>query len=183
MASNLWRAKDTLYLALGGLFLIAGALGILIGISYAFGWPYYSPSTLPVLGAFCTLTGIVPGVLFVFIGLRARRTEKDLVGFAAWVRTYRRVPLVDLARKLGKTPFETEKVLVQAVDRSLVRGFIDRQSDEFVLQEVVGSEIFVDRCPRCGASLQRRYFLGETVLCPFCNSVIVGPMPAPPRPP
>ena len=177
MASNLWRAKDTLYFTLGTLFLIAGAIGILIGVAYAYGWPRYDAVALPVLGGFCTLTGVVPGVLLLFMGLRAHRVEKDLVEFAAWVRTYRRVLLSDLAGKLGKAPYETEKILLQVVDRGLVRGFIDRQTNEFVLQEVVGSELFVDRCPRCGAALQRRYLPGETVVCPFCSSVIVGPAP------
>ena len=58
------------------------------------------------------------------------------------------------------------------VDRGLLKGFIDRDTDEFVLQEAVGQENFVDTCPRCGANLQRRFFRGETVTCPYCHTVI-----------
>ena len=177
MVEESWRKKDTRYFFLGALFLLTGLLGILLGVAYAFGWPYYDPGALPVFGTLCTIVGIAPGILFVFLAVKAGRLEKDLVEFSAWVKTYRRISLADLARKLGKTPFESEKLLVQVVDRGLVKGFIDRQTDEFVLQEVVGQEQFIERCPRCNGNLQRRFFLGETVRCPYCQSVIVGEPP------
>ena len=41
---------------------------------------------------------------------------------------------------------------------------IDRATEEFVLQEAVGQEQFIENCPRCGANVRRRYFLGETVV-------------------
>lgn len=175
MAEEAWRKKDTRYFVLAGLFLVGGILGILLGVAYTLGWPYYDPGSLPVFGTLCTITGIAPGILFLFLAVKARQVEKDLVEFSAWVKTYRRIGLGDLARKLGKPTYDAEKILIQVVDRGLVKGFIDRQTDEFVLQEAVGQELFIERCPRCAASLQRRYFAGETVLCPYCRSVIVSP--------
>lgn len=174
---GLWRAKDTVYLALAVLFFLTFALGVIIGVSYSLGYPRYDPGFLPIITATCVPTSLVPGVIFLYLGRRARETEKSLVEFAAWVKTYRRISMADLARKLGKAPYEAERVLIQVVDRGLVPGFIDRSTDEFVLQSAVGQEQFIDRCPRCNGNLQRRYFQGETVRCPYCQSVIVGPLP------
>ena len=177
MVEESWRKKDTRYFFLSGLFLITGILGILIGVAYALGWPSYDPSALPVFGTLCSIVGIAPGILFLFLGLKAHTLEAELIEFSAWIKTYRRISLADLSRKLGKPAFESEKLLVQVVDRGLVKGFIDRQSDEFILQEAVAQEQFIDRCPRCNANLQQRFLLGETVRCPYCHSVIVGPPP------
>lgn len=177
MANDSWRRKASGYFFLAALFLITGSLGILLGVAYRLGWPYYDPGALPVFGTLCTIVGIVPGVLFIVLGMKARRMEKELVEFSAWVKTYRRITLADLARKLGKPQLEAEKILVQVVDLGLVKGFIDRQTDEFILQEALGQEQFIDRCPRCNANLQRRFFKGETVRCPYCQSVIVGSQP------
>lgn len=172
---DLWRAKDTIYLALAALLFITFAIGVLIGVSYYFGYPRPDPGFLPIITAICIPTTLVPGLLLFVLGWRARAAEKSLVEFAAWVKTYRRISMADLARKLGKAPYEAEKVLIQVVDRGLVPGFIDRATDEFVLQAAVGQEQFIERCPRCNGSLQRRYFQGETVRCPYCQSVIVEP--------
>lgn len=130
-----------------------------------------------MFGTLCTIVGIAPGILFLILAVKARALEEALVEFSAWIKTYRRISLADLSRKLGKPAFESEKLLVQVVDRGLVKGFIDRQTEEFVLQEAVGQELFIDKCPRCNANLQQRFLVGETVKCPYCQSVIVGPPP------
>ncbi len=177
MPSSWWRVKGSLYLTLGILFLLAFALGIIIGISYYVGWPFYEPGNLALLAAVCTPTALVPGLLLVFVGIKARKKQQELVEFTAWIKTYRRIGLADLAAKLGKNQYDTEKILITTVDRGLIKGFIDRATNEFVLQEAVGQENFIDACPKCGANLRRRYFLGETVVCPYCQSVIVAPTP------
>lgn len=163
-----WRAKDTIYLVLGSLLLIGGIVGI-TAESVAEPSPSYRLWGLVLCGA----TGVVPGLLLLILGWKARQEEKLLVEFSTWVKTYRRVPMNDLARNLGKTRFETEKILVQAVDRGLVRGIIDRSTDEFVLQESVGQQIFVDKCPRCAAKVGRWFFPEERFVCPYCNQVIL----------
>ncbi len=65
--------------------------------------------------------------------------------------------------------------MLDCVEKGLIRGFIDRSTDEFVLQEAAGVEHFVANCPGCSNSLQRRYLDGETVKCPYCGTVIAGP--------
>ncbi len=177
MPSSWWRVKGSLYLTLGVLLLLAFALGILIGVSYYVGWPYYAPGNLTLFAALCTPTALLPGLLLLFLGRKARKNEKDLVEFTAWIKTYRRIGLADLAAKLGKNQVDAEKLLIRSVDQGLLKGFIDRATNEFVLQEAVGQENFIDACPKCGANLRKRYFLGETVVCPYCQSVVVAPPP------
>ncbi|TLZ76709.1 MAG: hypothetical protein E6K11_10830 [Methanobacteriota archaeon] len=179
MATSWWRVKGSLYIALGILGLLLFAVGIIIGVSYYVGWPYYEPANLPIFAALCTPTALVPGILFLFLGRKANRREKELIEFSSWVKTYRRISLAELARKLGKQEIEAEKVLIEVVDRGLVPGFIDRSTNEFILQAAVGQELFIETCPRCHGNLQRRYFQGETVRCPYCQSVISAPPPRP----
>ncbi len=180
MPKSWWRVKGSLYLFLAVVLLITFALGIHIGVSYYFGVPYYAPETLALLAALCTSTALVPGLLSLVLGQKAKAREKALVDFSSWVRTHHRIKLDDIARKLGKPTFDAEKVLVEVADRGLVKGFIDRATDEFVLHEAVGQDVYVETCPRCGANLQKRFFKGETVQCPSCHSVISGPPTAPP---
>lgn len=171
-----WRTKDSVYLFFGALLFLVGILGLFGAAGYQASVPQtdpnYNPNVLPIVGGLCALGGVLPGALLLFLGFRARRREGELVEFAAWVHTYRRIGFVDLARKLKKTPTDTEKILVEVADRGLVRGFIDRATNEFVIQEAIGQEVFIDHCPRCGASVQQRYLVGETIRCPYCTSVI-----------
>ncbi len=182
MPTQLWKVKGRFYLTLGILFLLLFAIGVIIGVSYYYGIPYYEPSNLPLITVVCIPTALVPGIVLVILGRRASLKEKELIEFTAWVKTYRRISLADLAAKLGKPQMEAEQLLVTVVDRGLLKGFIDRSTDEFVLQDAVGQESFVDTCPRCGANLQKRFFLGETVTCPYCQAVIAGKMPKPQGP-
>src|SRR5256712_4008325 len=179
MATSWWRVKGSLYIALGSLGLSLLGVEIIMGVSYYVGWPYYEPANLPIFAALCTPTALVPGILFLFLGRKANRREKELIEFSSWVKTYRRISLAELARKLGKQEIEAEKVLIEVVDRGLVPGFIDRSTNAFILQAAVGQELVIETCPRRHGHLQRRYFPGETVRGPDCQSVI---SPPPPRP-
>jgi hypothetical protein len=162
-----WRYKDTAYLVLGVLLLIGGVLGITA--ETVAGSPAYFVWGLVLCGG----AGVAPGLVLLVLGWKARIEEKQLVEFSSWVRTYRRIPMNDLAKNLGKTRFETEKILAKTVDRGLAHGVIDRSTDEFVLQESIGQSIFVENCPRCGAHIGRWFFPEERFVCQYCNQVIL----------
>jgi hypothetical protein len=121
----------------------------------------------------CAITGIVPGAVLLVLGWRAHLEEQSLVEFSAWIKTYRRIPLNDLAKNLGKTRFETERILARAVDRGLVGGIVDRTTDEFVVKESIGQQIFVDRCPHCGARVHRWFLPEDRLICSYCNQPIL----------
>src|SRR2546428_5262712 len=117
MPTSWWRAKGSLYIALGILGLLLFAVGIIIGVSYYVGWPYYEPANLPIFAALCTPTALVPGILFLFLGRKANRRAQELIEFSSWVKTYRRISLAELARKLAKQEIEPGKGRTELHDR------------------------------------------------------------------
>lgn len=169
------KGRATFLFGLGIVLLIVGAVFLAVGVEEAVtgsagvGVPFLYEVT-----ALCIPTTIVPGLVLLFYGWKGRRQGQDMATFAAWVQTYRRISMKELANKLGKPPQKTERIMLECVEKGLVRGFIDRSTDEFVLQEAAGVEHFVALCPGCGNSLQRRYLDGETVQCPYCGTVIAG---------
>ena len=70
-----------------------------------------------------------------------------LTEFATWMKTYRRISLDDLAKKLGTTPMQTERTLAQAIERGLLKGVVDRSTDEFVVQRTEAQQICIRTCP------------------------------------
>jgi hypothetical protein len=166
--SRVWRHKDTLFLGLGSLLLIGGILGLTV-----IGTSQREPDYVLFGSVLCSATGIVPGAILLLLGWRARKEERSLVAFSAWIKTYRRIPMNDLAKNLGKTRFETEQVLAMAVDRDLVQGIVDRTTDEFVVKESIGQQIFVEQCPHCGAKIHRWFLPEDRLVCAHCSQPIL----------
>src|SRR5437879_13915354 len=84
MATSWWRVKGSLYIALGILGLLLFAVGIIIGVSYYFGWPYYEPANLPIFAALSTPTALVPTSLFLFLGSETNRRKKERIKCTSW---------------------------------------------------------------------------------------------------
>jgi DNA-directed RNA polymerase subunit RPC12/RpoP len=81
-----------------------------------------------------------------------------------------------MAQRIGKTRYETEKLLGEAIEGEFVKGVIDRTSDEFVVQErETEQEHFVGACPNCGGRVDALYFPEEHVTCPYCERVVLAP--------
>ena len=171
-----WKTKSWVYVVGGSLLAMLGAFGMIGAYAYDSVTPHnspsYEPSLLPGLTAMCGLLGVLPGFILIYLGMRARGKSQSLVEFSSWVRTYRRIGLTDLAHKLGKSEMETERILADAIDKQLVYGFIDRQTNEFVAWESSLTQVMVPQCPNCNAAIGRLYLAGETILCPYCKSVI-----------
>lgn len=162
-----WRYKDTAYLLLGSILLILGVLGVTATLTSV------RPDLLVWGFVLCSTTGVAPGTILIVLGWRLRKEERYLVEFSSWIKTYRRIPMSDLAKNLGKTRFETEKILAQAVDRQLVSGIVDRSTDEFVVRESIGQQIFVEMCPHCAARINRWFLPEDRFVCTYCNQPIL----------
>ena len=127
----------------------------------------------------CVVIGIAPSTIVLLYGVYRWSVERHLRALAAMAQTYRRIKLDEFARRAGRTRLETERQLAKAVDHGYVKGFVDRTSDEFVVQEAVAQQVYVATCPTCGARVDRWAFPEERFPCPYCSAGILIPAASP----
>ncbi len=154
----------TTLLAIGGFVLGFGLIVVLLTFSFT-----------PILAYICIPGGVLPGAIAVLFGVVEWHREKALKEFATWLQTYRRIRMDELARKVGKTPMEAERLLNRAIELKYVAGVVDRSTDEFVLAEAEKQQVFVERCPHCGGVVNRWAFPEERFPCPYCNVAVEVP--------
>src|SRR5207302_153186 len=148
--SSLLDLDPIAYFAVGGFALFFGLFFVVL---------LYD---IPLFLFLCGPITIIPGVIAIAIGVRQWRRERTVVEFASWAKSQRRIKMDVMAQRLGKTRFETEKLLGEALDDGLVKGVIDRSADEFVVQDRdAGQEHFVGECPNCGGNVDMWYFPEE----------------------
>lgn len=151
------------YLTMGGFVLVFALMTLAL------------TGFLSFLVWFCVFGGIVPSSIVVLYGVYRWSVERHLRALAAMAKTYRRLKLDEFARRAGRTRLETERQLAKAVDHGYVKGFMDRTSDEFVVQEAVGQQVYIATCPTCGARVDRWAFPEERFPCPYCSAGILIP--------
>ncbi len=139
--SSLLDLDPIAYFAMGGFALFFGLFFLVL--------LYDIPLFLYVCGPIT----VIPGVIAIAVGLRQWRRERSVVEFASWLRSQRRIPMDVMAQRLGKTRFETEKLLGKALGEGLVKGAI-------------------------GGNVDRWYFREERVTCPYCERALVLPVDA-----
>jgi hypothetical protein len=164
--SSLLDLDPIAYFAMGGFALFFGL--------FFFVLLYDIPLFLYVCGPIT----VIPGVIAIAVGVRQWRRERAVVEFANWLTSQRRIPMDVMAQRLGKTRFETEKLLGKALSEGLVKGAIDRTTDEFVSHDAVKQEHFVGTCPNCGGNVDAWYFPEERVTCPYCERALALPADA-----
>ncbi len=130
---------------------------------------------IPLFLYVCGPITVIPGVIAIAVGVRQWRRERTVVEFANWAKSQRRIKMDLMAQRLGKTRYEPEKLLGKALNEGLVKGAIDRTTDEFVSQDAVKQEHFVGTCPNCGGNVDAWYFPEERVACPYCQRVVTVP--------
>jgi len=128
---------------------------------------------IPLFLYLCGPITVIPGVVAIALGIRQWRRERAVVDFADWIKSQRRIKMDVMASRIGKSRYETEKLLGEAIDAKLVKGVIDRSADEFVLQEeTTGQQVFVAKCPNCGGDVNRWAFPEEVWTCPYCERAV-----------
>jgi len=163
-ASKLMRFDAIVYFAFGGFAMFFGLFFLV------FLWD------VPALIYLCGPITIIPGVVSILLGVRQWRHEHVVIEFATWAKSQRRIKMDVMAQRIGKTRYETEKLLGEAIDTGLVKGVIDRSADEFVAQDGdEGRAHFVGPCPNCRGNVDTWYFPEERVTCPYCERSV--PMP------
>src|SRR5438093_10737627 len=111
---------------------------------------------IPLFLYVCGPITVIPGVIAIAVGVRQWRRERTVVEFANWAKSQRRIKMDLMAQRLGKTRFETEKLLGKALNEGLVKGAIDRTTDEFVSQDALKQESTSSARARTAAATSTR---------------------------
>ncbi len=159
-------------LAAGGFVLVLALIVIFMTISLT-----------PMLAYICIPGGVLPAAIALLFGVIEWHREKPLKEFAAWVQTYRRIRMDDLARKVGKTPMEAERLLSHAIELHYVAGVVDRATDKFVLASAEKQQVFVERGAHCGGVVNPWAFPEERFPCPYCSVAVEAPSATTSAPP
>lgn len=133
----------------------------------------------PILMYICIPGGVLPAAVALGFGGIEWHREKQLQEFATFLQTYRRIRMDELARKIGKTEMETDRLLTRAIELKYVDGVVDRATGEFVLASAEKQQVFVERCPHCGGVVNRWAFPEERFPCPYCDVAVEVPAAAP----
>ncbi len=168
--SGWWKKKGTVSLVLGRVWLAGGALGVASGLSVLAMDPGSAAGV--TVAAFCGALGVAPGLILTIYGVMQRKHVRALEEFTAILDSYRRADPRRLAKELGVTLVEVQRLFKEASALRLTRAYIDRATGEFVLYDAADVEQFVDACPGCGAKIQRWVFPDDTFTCPYCGTDI-----------
>lgn len=147
----------------GCFFLLMGFILMTVGFDSS-AWKLFLLVLAPL--------ALVPGIILMALGLRKRTQAKDLENLANLLKTYRRIKVRKIAEKMGVTEFEVEKRIAICVEKGLVKGYIDRSTEEFFTEESLGQIIPQAGCPKCGAPPERIILVGETAKCGNCGAAI-----------
>jgi hypothetical protein len=128
--------------------------------------------------ALCTATMLVPGIILFAMGRKIRREEEETTKIASYLQSFRRIKTSDVAKKLGKTEYEAEQLIIKCIQKGLIVGYFDRATGEFFTYQSMFQEVGrPDKCPNCGASMYTRVLTGEDAVCNYCGTHFT------PRPP
>ncbi|PKL35113.1 MAG: hypothetical protein CVV44_23105 [Spirochaetae bacterium HGW-Spirochaetae-1] len=162
--------KDSILKFIGYTLIIFGIFMLAAGIGMMFDPDPTDRMNGPSI-AVISMAFAAPGILLVYLGIRAGKDEILLKSVAALARTHRRITTADLAEKL-RIPIHTcEKLIARAITDRLLKGNFDRTTGEFYTDEAAAQTVEMRYCPSCGAPLGRVYLQGETVRCENCGTV------------
>jgi hypothetical protein len=165
--SSILELPSIAYFAIGGFAMFFGLFFLV------FLWD------VPELVYMCGPITIIPGTVSILLGVRQWRHERVVVEFATWTKSQRRIKLDVMAQRIGKSRYDTERLLGEAIDTGLVKGVIDRTADEFVAQDGdEGRAHFVGPCQNCGGNVDAWFFPEERVTCPYCQRAVTLPSAA-----
>lgn len=167
--------RDDLYRWIGAILIVLGIFFDLIGIMSVTIIPSEEGGSdfgmgMAVVGL-CTVIFLIPGIILFVWGYKLGQKEKELEKLAGYLKSYRRIKISDVAKKLGKSEYETEQLIAKIVEDGLIKGYVDRTSGEFFTHQSLFHEVDrPDKCPNCGASMYTRVLSGENAVCDYCGA-------------
>jgi hypothetical protein len=165
-------------LILGILIILGSIFLVIIGISFmtgggteeseednqSFGMTYLICSIpMFIISILCIVYGV--------LGLTVNRRRKNMVSM---LNMHRRIKMDDLAKKVGKPYAVVQKDLLFCIEKKWVKGYIDRETDEFFLEGSLQQSSLPVKCGQCGSMSTKVIMHGEVRKCEFCDSPIGG---------
>lgn len=163
--------KDNILKFLGFTLLFMGIFILLVGIGMTFDPDPKDSSVGPPI-AIVSFVFSLPGFILIRLGKKAQVKEEKVKAVANIIKSYRRIKLESISEKLAIPVLEVEQHLSAALSARLIRGFIDRTTDEFVAEGAREKDIAVKYCSSCGAPLEKVYLEGETIKCKSCGTIL-----------
>lgn len=163
--------QDTVKKTLGLVLIIPGMLLLFIAIFGIIGGDKPEDFNIGVGVSIFSLFIIIPGILLYRKGQQLAGEEVKIRKLVSMLVTYRRMTIQDMAAKLGITEADAHNLLTLAIDQNLVRGNIDRTTNEFFMSDSVQDIKNLKTCPFCGAPVSQVFHTGETAKCQACGQL------------
>lgn len=170
----LFFIKDTVKKTAGVILFVFGVLLLLIAIfgfitDYSMNKPEGVAAAIMFMGF--SLCLLIPGVILFRSGQRHTQYEERLKQLTALIKTYRRISIADISRNLGIPEINARELVNTAVSLNMIKGFMDRNTDEFFTDSSSAESKKMHICPNCGAQIEQVLHEGETGKCSVCGSI------------
>lgn len=156
----------------GFLFIIPGAMLFFLGIAMVATYSNAQELSAGIGIALFSFGLTVPGALFLLAAYSRAYEDEQLDLIVTALIANRRISIEMLAQKTGLKESRTRRLLLKGIAKHRLEGFFDRTSGEFVVEQSRSQELNIDKCPHCGAPIDRVFLSGDTVKCPSCNRLI-----------
>lgn len=170
----LFFIKDTVKKTTGVILFTFGVLMLLISI-FGFITDYSMNKSEGVAAAIMfmgfALCLIIPGVALFRSGQRHTMHEERLKQLASLIKAYRRISIADISRNLGIGEMDARELVNTAISLDMIRGYMDRNTDEFFMEGADSETKKLHVCPNCGARIEQLLHEGETGKCGACGSI------------
>lgn len=133
----------------------------------------YYPDYAQVLQVIVFYT--LPGILLFAGGTILRKREDNLIHLSSLLKTYRKVEISDIARKMNKGETETIKLIEKCLKKKYVSGKFDSTLGNFLTLKATSEQIESFSCPFCNTSFPEKVLTGETRKCPYCGNMVAVP--------
>lgn len=170
----LFFLKDTVKKTAGVILFVFGVLLLLVAI-FGFITDYSMNKSEGVATAILfmgfSLCFIIPGIALFRSGQKHTQYEERLRQLASLIKAYRRISIADISRNLGISEMDARELVARGISLEMIKGYMDKNTDEFFTEESTADVRKIHNCPNCGAQIEQIIHSGETGKCSACGSV------------
>ncbi len=171
--------SENTHMGVGGLFLGLFLLSLLSASLYFSDGDWTTGAQ--VLGV-CGVTGLLPAVIFFYIGMQLRRQRLELQHLAHFLHSKQRATIPDVVQQYQWSERDAEDRIVAAISEGHVQGHFDRGTRTFYISGAQAQMTFVEKCSSCGAVMGVWVSPAQPAFCEFCGTPHPTPGAVPPPP-